>query len=105
MRGNSLFLDRDSDTTSDDNFWLSSFQYDVSQNQAEYSSAIALNDDFSLLGDALDALGGDCEDGAAESDDGDHYLSTRSAIIEIKNQFADDIYARSFTTRLWRKYV
>ncbi len=99
VRGNALFLDRASDTTSAENFWMSSFQYDVSQNQAEYSDTTALDDAFSPLGDALDQLGGDCTDGYAESDSGDHYLTTRSAIIEINDQFSDDSYTRTFTTR------
>lgn len=99
VRGNALFLDRDSDTALTENFWISSFQYDVRRNQAEYSNAVSLDDNFSPLGDALEQTGGDCIDGVAEADSGDHYLSTRSAIIELRDTFSDDAYARSLTTR------
>jgi len=98
VRANALFLDRDSDTSDAANFWLSSFRYDVSQNQAQFSDATALDNAFSLLGDQ-DFNGGTCLEGAAEDDAGDHYLSTRSSIIEIKDFFADDSYARAFATR------
>ncbi len=89
LRINWLAFDSQSDATNVDHYYAGEFRYLLSSEAIRLTDGVALQD-FNVNADFESIDSATCSSGIAQTDDGDQYLSSTSAVIE----FDEDSYAR-----------